>query len=87
MIGFESDRDPVPEKNRISQLDWITVRMGSQSDPIDLTKTLLISIWKNPILDDEELTVSTEALLSPAAQDDLNSYMKGEKACNRLISE
>ena len=21
MIGFESDRDPVPEKNRISQLD------------------------------------------------------------------
>ena len=41
MIGFESDRDPVPEKNRISQLDWITVRMRSQSDPIDLTKTRL----------------------------------------------
>ena len=41
MIGFESDRDPVPEKNRISQLGWITVRMGSQSDPIDLTKTRL----------------------------------------------
>ena len=45
MIGFESDRDPVPEKkNRINQLDWITVRMGSQSDPIDLTKMRLYSL-------------------------------------------
>ena len=32
------------KKNRISQLDWITVRMRSQSDPIDLTKTRLFSL-------------------------------------------
>ena len=38
MIGFESDREPMPEKNRISQLDWFRIGPELQSS---LTKTHL----------------------------------------------
>ena len=48
---------------------------------------MFIAVWKSPFSVDEELTnISAEAVPSPSIKDDLNSYIKGEEACNRLIS-